>query len=580
MANNNMGVASIYRRMTAFDKAPQKQAFTKVVLIVPDSPSFVLQTAQPADWATNWKDYFYKSGSDYLNVTGDTAPTWTTKKYYTKYDDTTYISGTGTAEQTLTVTNPLGTQAMADNIRTSLGGWKYQPYTAESSLVTPLAELGDGLNMYGTEPLYSGIYRQDTRYNTLCAADVSAPTTEEVNHEYPYVDAATKETDRRFSVLEKSVTSNYSELRQTASSISASVTQVSEKADTKLNKTESSSSMSWNLTSSGFFINNAKTANASNFKLKVNSAGAEINGTVKATEGYIGGSNGWQIGSRKITTGIAGASGGIHLDASGATAATIAGTALTNLAICAGANFGVTKTGKLYASGAEISGKLTATSGSIGGWNISSTLLSKETTDGLHRTFLQAPASATTSNNAFAIQSRASTSDSWASAFSVTYGGKVTASNLAITGGSINIGSNFKVTSSGDVTCNSITIKNGGSTVYSSGKYSGSLSGCGGSVSSGLSYSGGSYGSIGGMDSQVNRNAINIGSLSDRIDAIYTRYLNALTIEGSFLKVYGIEASDIRAGSLLVGGRFASGWATDSWYDMNGNYHFIRYLSA
>lgn len=581
MANNNMGVANINRRMAAFDKSLRKQAYAKVVVVVPDSPSFVVQTEQPADWTTNWKEYFYKSGNDYLNVTGDAAPTWATKKYYTRSDDTVYTSGSGTAEQTLTVTNPLGSQAMADNIRTSLGGWQYQPYTAEGSLVTPLAELGDGLNMYGTEPLYGGIYKQDTQYSPLCMADVSAPAVEEVNHEYPFVDAAQKETDRRFSVVEKSVTANYSELKQTASSISASVTEVSAKADTKLNKSESSASMSWNLTSSGFFINNAATANASNFKLKVNSAGAEINGTVRATAGYIGGAtSGWLIGNKKISTGTAGASGSIHLDAGGATSATIAGTALTNLAICAGANFGVTKTGKLYAASAEISGKITATSGSIGGWNISSTMLTKQTDDGLYRTVLQAPATTSSGNNAFIIQTRANTTASWSNAFSITYGGKVTASNLAITGGSINIGSNFKVTNTGDVTCNSITIKNGGSTVYSSGKYSGSLSGCGGSVSSGLSYSGGSYGSIGGMDSQVNRNAINIGSLSERIDAIYTRYLNALTIEGSFLKVYGIEASDIRAGSLLVGGRFASGWATDSWYDMDGNYHFIRYLSA
>ena len=531
MANNNMGVASINRRMTDFDKAPQKQAFTKVIVVVPDSPSFTLQTAQPADWTTNWTSYFYKSGSDYLNVTGNTAPAWAKNKYYTRSEDTVYTSGSGTAEQTLTVTNPLGTQAMANNIRTALGGWKYQPYTADGSLVTPLAELGDGINMVGTEPLYSGIYKQDTQFSSLCAADVSAPSTEEVDHEYPYVDAATKETDRKFSVLEKSVTSNYSELKQTASSISASVTQVSNEAGKKLNKTESSSSMSWNLTSSGFFINNAATANASNFKLKVNSAGAEINGTVKATAGYIGGTNaGWLIGNKKISTGTAGASGSIHLDAGGATAATIAGTALTNLAICAGANFGVTKTGKLYAAEAEISGKITATRGNIGGWEIGSTYLLKETDGGLNRTLLQASAAPTVNTPAFAVQTRASLSDSWAYTFKVTYGGAVTASNLAITGGSINIGSNFIVKNTGDVTCNSITIKNGSNTVYSAGEYSGSLDGCGGSVSSGLSYSGGSgvsYGTLGKLDT-------NLSNTVARVGTIEANYVTADWIESTY----------------------------------------------
>lgn len=526
MANNNMGEASINRRMTAFDKAPQKQAFTKVVVVVPDSPSFTLQTAKPADWETNWADYFYKSGSDYLNVTGDSAPTWAKNKYYTRSEDTIYTSpksGTATAEQTLTVTNPLGSQDMADNIRTALGGWKYQPYTADGSLVTPLAELGDGINMVGTEPLYSGIYKQNTKYSSLCAADVSAPSTEEVDHEYPYVDAVTKETDRKFSVLEKSVTSNYSELKQTASSISASVTQVSNEAGKKLNKTESSSSMSWNLTSSGFFINNAATANASNFKLKVNSAGAEINGTVRATAGYIGGAtSGWLIGNKKISTGTAGASGSIHLDAGGATSATIAGTALTTLAICAGANFGVTKTGKLYAASAEISGKVTATSGEIGGWKITSATISKETEDSLHRAYLQATSSPSTNTRAFSVESRAKKTDSWTSSFSVTYGGKVTASNLEITGGSINInGSTFKVTSAGDVTCNSITIRNGSSTVYSAGTFSGGLSGCGGSVSSQLSFgSGGGYSTL--------------GTIKSTLDTIEANYITADYISSNY----------------------------------------------
>lgn len=581
-----MGVTSINQRMTAFDKAPQKQAFSKVVVVVPDSPSFTLQTTRPADWTTNWTSYFYKSGSDYLNVTGDTAPTWATNKYYTKSEETVYTSGSGTAEQTLTVTNPLGTQAMANNIRTALGSWKYQPYTADGSLVTPLAELGDGLNMVGTEPLYSGIYKQDTRYSALCAADVSAPTTEEVNHEYPYVDAATKEADRRFSVLEKSVTSNYSELKQTASSISASVTTVSNEANKKLNKSESSSSMSWNLTSSGFFINNASTANASNFKLKVNSAGAEINGTVKATAGYIGGtSSGWLIGNKKISTGTAGTSGSIHLDAGGATAATIAGTALTNLAICAGANFGVTKTGKLYAASAVLSGDITATSGNIGGWKISSATLLKETADGLHRAYLQTTTSPSTSTRAFSIESRARTTDSWSSAFSITYGGQVTASNLVITGGSIKLGNNFTVTSTGDVTCNSITIKNGGSTVYSSGTYSGGLNGCGGSVSSGLSYGGGSYGSLGSLDSNLSNTVARVGTIE--ANYITADYITADRINSRFGNTEWFSCGGIRIGgqrveqttwSVCTGGyvtKDSRGYVTDVTFYVSNHYPLI-----
>lgn len=41
-----------------------------------------LLTTEPADWATNYTDYYTKSGSDYIPVTGETAPTFATDTYY------------------------------------------------------------------------------------------------------------------------------------------------------------------------------------------------------------------------------------------------------------------------------------------------------------------------------------------------------------------------------------------------------------------------------------------------------------------------------------------------------------------
>lgn len=45
---------------------------------------YTLQTAQPADWTTNYTSYYTKSGSDYVAVTGDSAPEWAANTYYTK----------------------------------------------------------------------------------------------------------------------------------------------------------------------------------------------------------------------------------------------------------------------------------------------------------------------------------------------------------------------------------------------------------------------------------------------------------------------------------------------------------------
>lgn len=45
---------------------------------------YVLQTAQPADWTTNYTSYYTKSGDDYEAVTGGSAPAWAANTYYTK----------------------------------------------------------------------------------------------------------------------------------------------------------------------------------------------------------------------------------------------------------------------------------------------------------------------------------------------------------------------------------------------------------------------------------------------------------------------------------------------------------------
>lgn len=43
-------------------------------------------TQQPADWTTNYKNYFEKKGENYTPVSGDSAPTWSTGKYYSGND--------------------------------------------------------------------------------------------------------------------------------------------------------------------------------------------------------------------------------------------------------------------------------------------------------------------------------------------------------------------------------------------------------------------------------------------------------------------------------------------------------------
>ena len=91
---------------------------------------------------------------------------------------------------------------------------------------------------------------------------------------------------------------------------------------------------------------------------------ANITGTITATNGYIGGENGWEIETGKITSGDIGL---YSTDQS----ATINNNPVTNLRIKAGDNFGVSSDGILYANKANITGIIHAgEGGTIGGWNI------------------------------------------------------------------------------------------------------------------------------------------------------------------------------------------------------------------
>lgn len=109
----------------------------------------------------------------------------------------------------------------------------------------------------------------------------------------------------------------------------------------------------------------------------------------------------------------------------------------------------------------------------------------------------------------------------------------------------ISLGSGFKVTSGGYLTATSgkfgsLSVNSGGNTT---GSYHGSLSGCGGSVSSGLSYGGGSYGTLGSLDSglkgvvtrvdTLQANMITTNNLSSRISALSSVYMNNAWVSGN-----------------------------------------------
>lgn len=195
-----------------------------------------------------------------------------------------------TSGTVLEVTNELmGSQAMADNILADIRGLRYQPLIVDRGLLDPSAEMGDGIAVNG---VYSGIYTKSTTFGRLMASDVSAPTEEEIDHEF----AMESPSDRQYTRFVKQTKSL---LRITATAIDAEVSARTE-ADEEIRATLSiqateiaarvtqtggdNSSFGWSLLSNEFGL-----YSGNNKVFWVNSSGAHVNGEITATSGKIGG---------------------------------------------------------------------------------------------------------------------------------------------------------------------------------------------------------------------------------------------------------------------------------------------------
>lgn len=177
-------------------------------------------------------------------------------------DDTIIEVGNDTG-RTLKISNPFGTQAMAENILSSLQGFQYQPYMASGALLDPSAEIGDGANIRG---MYGGIYTRSLQFGRLMKADISAPQDEEINHEYAYESKEQREFSRQIGEVKAS-------LIIANDRISASVSKTGGNA----------SSFGWDLdsTSHTWYANGQEV-------MRVSASGLAVKGEVEATSGKIG----------------------------------------------------------------------------------------------------------------------------------------------------------------------------------------------------------------------------------------------------------------------------------------------------
>ena len=171
------------------------------------------------------------------------------------------------------------------------------------------------------------------------------------------------------------------------------------------------------------------------------SVNGTFSGTITADDGEIGG---FTIGETAIyngTTSLTSTTAGIYLGTDGIRQYK-SSSKYVNIA-----------NGILTAKGADISGSITATGGTLGGWTIGTNRIYAENEDGTYNSINVSGGS----SYAFVVGAE-KLGDSTNAPFRVTQAGKLYASNVVITGGSVTVGSNFSVSTTGALTASSADI--------------------------------------------------------------------------------------------------------------------------
>lgn len=120
-----------------------------------------------------------------------------------------YTSGDDTG-RTLEKTVPWGSQEMADSILAAVRNYDYQPFTGTDALLDPAAEIGDGITIGG---IYSILAQKDTSFGKLSTSEISAPMSDEIEDEYPYISKSEREANRRLAQTYSYITKTSEEIK-------------------------------------------------------------------------------------------------------------------------------------------------------------------------------------------------------------------------------------------------------------------------------------------------------------------------------------------------------------------------------
>lgn len=124
-------------------------------------------------------------------------------------DDTAYIAGDDTG-RSVEITNPYGTQTMANNILQALKNYTYTPAMATEAILDPAAELGDGITMGG---VYTVLAQSTLTFDGLMTSDAGAPGQGEQESEYQYQSPILSDIEWQFAETRSQITKTADEIR-------------------------------------------------------------------------------------------------------------------------------------------------------------------------------------------------------------------------------------------------------------------------------------------------------------------------------------------------------------------------------
>lgn len=124
----------------------------------------------------------YYIGDNCSNISID-EPWAAVSQVAVKVDDNhIYYAGTTTG-RTMNIDCPIGSQAIADSLLSIFNGFVYRAYDATDALIKPSLELGDAVSIGGIYSIVGGLHIEG---DAIFAADISAPSSGDIDHEYPY----------------------------------------------------------------------------------------------------------------------------------------------------------------------------------------------------------------------------------------------------------------------------------------------------------------------------------------------------------------------------------------------------------